>query len=116
MTDGILKVLVTAGLLVQLTALGLGFTSLGWRWPLIAGGSAVAAGCLVVVALETRSMDALSGAFTACCLGVLASAAWHAFSPAPAAAYLYRTWFVIELLFMLLAGWFAFFFKMTRLW
>jgi hypothetical protein len=36
MNDSTIKVLVSVGLLLQAAAVALGFTSAGWRWPLVA--------------------------------------------------------------------------------
>jgi hypothetical protein len=115
MTDGLMKALLVAAMAALSTGLGLGFTSLGWRWPLIAAGSAVAAGTLLLIAIETRSADTFVRTVIGAAVAVLALAAWHGLSPAPAAVWLYRVAFAVEFLFMLAATIFAFTFKMNRL-
>ena len=103
--DSQVKALVVAGLLVQAGAVGLGFTSLGWRGPLIAAAVAVALGAMVL----TRKTWGFAAA-------VILVAGWHGMSDAPAAAWALRIVFTLEALVQLALLIFLLTFRMTRLW
>ena len=103
--DGEVKALLIGGLLVQAAAIGLGFTSLGWRWPLVAAAVAVALGAL---ALARRTW-----AFVAAAILI---AGWHGMSDAPTAAWALRIVFALEALAQLAFLMFMLTFRMKRLW
>ena len=105
MGDREIKILAIAGLLVQAAAVGLGFTALGWRWPLIAAAVAVALGML----LPTRRTWWIAAI-------AVPIAAWHGMSDAPAAAWALRIVFTLEGLLQLAVLVFLLTFRMTRLW
>src|SRR4051812_39179626 len=111
MNDDSVKILVTAGLLVQIAAIGLGFSAVGWRWPITGATAIVALGILAVMLGWERPNDALSRAVFAAALLALAAAAGHAASPSPAAAWIARGAFGIEALFQILIALFLIFFK-----
>ncbi|HEX7898892.1 MAG TPA: hypothetical protein VF950_14105 [Planctomycetota bacterium] len=101
--DRDVKILVIVGLIVQAAAIGLGFTALGWRWPLIAAAVAVALGALL---LSRRAwwIPAI----------VIPIAAWHGMSDA--AAWPLRIVFTLEALLQAAVLIFLLTFRMTRLW
>ena len=95
MTDNTFKALILAGVLLQLTAVGLGFTSLGWRTPLIAAAAALALGA-VGVWLGTGADPHPLGVGTALWAAVvLALGAWHGLSDGRLAAWSFRVAFVL---------------------
>ena len=103
--DRDIKILVIVGLIAQAAAIGLGFTALGWRWPLIAAAVAVALGAL---ALSRRAWWIAAIA--------IPIAAWHGMSDAPAAAWALRIVFGLEALAQLALLVFLLTFRMKRLW
>ena len=103
--DNQVKALVAAGLLVQAGAVGLWFTALGWRWPLIAAAVAVALGA----SLLTRKTWGFAAA-------AILVAGWHGMSDAPAAAWALRIVFALEALAQLALAIFLMTFRLTRLW
>jgi hypothetical protein len=103
--DRDVKLLLTAGLLVQALAIGAGFTALGWRWPLLGAAVAVALG----MAVATRKAWIFAGA-------VLLISAGHGISDAPAFAWALRIFFGLEALAMLALAVFMLTFRMNRLW
>ena len=116
MNDATIKALVSVGLLVQAAAVALGFTSVGWRWPLAAATAAVALGILAVRFIDLPTVDGLGLAVIAFSLAALGAAAWHAASLSPAAAWMTRILFGVEALGLLLLLAFLLFFRMNRLW
>jgi hypothetical protein len=115
MNDDSIKILVTTGLLVQAAAIGLGFSSVGWRWPVAGATAIVALGILTVMLGWEPPDDPLKRTVFAAALLALAAAVGHAASPAPAAAWIARAAFGVEALFQILIALFMFFFKMDRL-
>ena len=116
MNDATIKVLVSVGLLVQAAAVALGFTTVGWRWPLAAATAAVALGILAVRFIDSPAVDGLGLAVIAFSLAALGAAAWHAASTSPVAAWMTRILFGAEALGLLAILLFLLLFRMNRLW
>jgi hypothetical protein len=116
MNDSTIKVLVSVGLLLQAAAIALGFTSIGWRWPLSAATAAVALGILAVRFIDSPSVDGLGLAVISFSVAALGAAAWHAASTSPAAAWMARILFGVEALLLLAILLFLLLFRMNRLW
>lgn len=116
MNDATIKILVSVGLLVQATAVALGFTTVGWRWPLAAATAAVGLGILAVRLIDSPKVDGLGLAVIAFSLAALGAAAWHAASPSPVAAWMTRILFGAEALGLILLLAFLLLFRMNRLW
>jgi hypothetical protein len=116
MNDSTIKILVSVGLLLQAAAVALGFTSVGWRWPLIAATAAVALGILAVRFIDSPTVDGLGLAVIAFSVAALGAAAWHGASPSPAAAWTARILFGVEALGQLAILLFLLLFRMDRLW
>jgi len=115
-SDSTIKALVSVGLLVQAVAVALGFTAMGWRWPLAAATAAVALGILAVRLIDSPAVDGLGLAVIAFSVAALGAASWHAASPSPVAAWMTRILFGAEALGLLLLLAFLLFFRMNRLW
>jgi len=116
MTDSTIKALVAAGLLLQAAALALGFTSLGWRWPLVAVTALIAAGILALSATPVASSDSFERTLMGFSLAAIGAAVWHAASASPAAAWTLRTAFGLEALILTALLAFLLLFRLTRLW
>src|SRR3954471_1667167 len=116
MNDSTIKVLVSVGLLLQAAGVALGFSALGWRWPLVAATAAVALGILAVRFIDSPTVDGLGLAVIAFSLAALGAAAWHGASPSPVAAWMARLFFGAEALGQLLLLAFLLFFRLNRLW
>ena len=112
MSDRSVKALLIAGLLAQAAAVGLGFTSLGWRWPLAAASAGIAVG----IAIAARRGDALGFALTGFAALAFAVSVWYAVSPAPVASWLLWFVFALEALGQGLLLLFLLTFRMKRLW
>ncbi len=116
MNDSTIKALVGAGLLLQAAAVALGFTSLGWRWPLVAATALIALGMLAVRAMESSAVDPPGMILIGFSIGALGAAAWHAASLSPAAAWTLRAAFGLEALALLALLAFLLLFRLNRLW
>lgn len=116
MTDNILRVLISIGVLLQAGALGLGFTRLGWRMPMIVAGVALALGAVGVWLYEGAKIHAIGVGVAVWAVVLSALAAWHGLSDGAAAAWSYRAAFGLQCLAAGLVFWFAFFFRLNRLW
>lgn len=114
--DREIKVLTWTGLALQATAFGLGFTSLGWRWPIASAVIAVAAGVAGVIFYDGGKIDGAELVVLLVSLGMMAAGIWHAASAAPTAAWAARIAFGAEFLFLCLVAAFFAFFKLNRLW
>ena len=116
MNDSTIKALVIVGLLLQAAAVALGFTSVGWRWPLAAATAAVALGILAVRFIDSPTVDGLGLALIAFSVAALGAAAWHGVTPSPVAAWMARILFGVEALGQLAILLFLLLFRMDRLW
>jgi hypothetical protein len=116
MNDSTIKVLVSVGLLLQAAAVALGFTSAGWRWPLVAATAAVALGILAVRFIDSPTVDGLGLAVIGFSVAALGASAWHGASLSPVAAWMARFLFGVEALGQLLLLAFLLFFRLNRLW
>lgn len=116
MTDLTVKLLVGAGLAVQGVAIALGFTSLGWRWPISGATAAVGLGILVIQAAAAPPRDSLGRGLAVFAALALASAASHAASASPIAAWAARIFFGIEMLGLFALLVFLLTFRLKRLW
>jgi len=76
----------------------------------------VALGILAVRLIDSPTVDGLGLAVIAFAVVALGSAAWHAASLSPIAAWMTRILFGAEALGLLLLLAFLLFFRMTRLW
>ncbi|HUR37999.1 MAG TPA: hypothetical protein VM222_00815 [Planctomycetota bacterium] len=116
MNDSAIKALVSVALLLQAAAVALGFTSVGWRWPVAAATAAVGLGILAVRVIDSPTVDGLGLAVIAFSVAALGAAAWHAASPSPVAAGMARILFGLEALGLLAILLFLLLFRMNRLW
>jgi hypothetical protein len=112
MTDRIITTLVVSGLVVQAAALAGGFTSLGWRWPMVAAGALVSLGSLVAAVADGGRPDGQVLGFCAFNLAVLCLAVGHAFSTHPGIAWPLRIGIGIQALGLALLLLFLLTFKM----
>jgi hypothetical protein len=114
-TDPIIKSLVVSGLLVQTTAVALGFTRVGWRWPSAAAGALVSLGFLFVLFADGGKFDGLEYGMLALSVLTLALAAGRALSTHPAiAAFLWGA-MAIQAVIMIFLTLVLFFLKMNKL-
>ena len=111
-----MKGLVALGLLVQLGALAAGFTSLGWRWPLVAVTAAGAILLLLLAGVKEGRAEGLNAFVVILTLVSLAAAGGHAASAAPAAAWALRIVFGLHVLLMSALLVFLLTFRLNRLW
>lgn len=116
MNDSTIKALAAAGLLLQAAAVGLGFTSAGWRWPIAAATAAVALGVLGVQLADAPPRDTVGRGIALFAVAAIAAAAWHAASVSASAAWTARIFFGLEALGQILIVLFFLFFRMNRLW
>ena len=116
MGDREIKFLTASGLALQAIAIGLGFTSLGWRWPVASATIAVAAGIAGVILLDGGKIDGVQLVVFVSTLAALAAGVWHAASAAPAAAWTARIAFGLETVLLLFVASIFLFFKLDRLW
>ena len=116
MADREIKVLITVGVGLQVAAVALGFTTLGWRGPLVAAGAALALGILAVWAHEGAKRKAFHLSVVAACLAVLVLATWHGFTDSPVAAWCYRVAFGLQAVAAILFMAFCCLFRLNRLW
>ena len=115
MTDRMVLTLLVSGLIVQGAAVGIGFTSLGWRWPLIGAGVLVSLGCILGVVLDGGRMDGPAVGVLAFSALVLGLAAGHGFSTHPVLVWSLRIGVGVQALGMALLLAFLLTFKMSRL-
>jgi hypothetical protein len=107
--------LLVSGLLVQAAAVGMGFTSVGWRWPIVGAAVLVSLGTLFVVFVDSGRIDGLKSGVIGFSVGVLAlalarSLSTHSsFAAFLAGAVAFQAIVMISLLLV------VFFFKMNRL-
>lgn len=116
MTDTLFRALISTGVLLQVAAVALGFTRLGWRVPLIVAGVALALGAVAVWLSEGARPHAIGIGTAAWAVVLSALAAWHGLSESPVAAWTYRGAFGLQVLAAGFVFWFAFFFRLNRLW
>ncbi len=100
MTDRLVWTFLISGLLIQAAALGTGFTSVGWRWPLVGAGVLVSLGSLLAAFLDGGKLDGQVLAFIGFSVLVLGLAIAHAFSTHPALAWSLRIGMILQALGM----------------
>ena len=76
--------MVVSGLLVQATAIALGFTRVGWRWPSVAAGVLVSLGFLFVLIADGGKFDTWEYSLLALSVLTLGLAVGRALSTHPA--------------------------------
>jgi hypothetical protein len=107
--------LVFSGLGVQAAALVLGFTRVGWRWPMVGAGTLVSLGFLLTIWLDGGRLEGLPLAVVLFSILVLGLAGGHAASAHPAVAWPLRAGIIVQALLLLLLVAFFLFFQMDRL-
>src|SRR5262245_56460341 len=112
MTDRLVWTLLISGLLIQAAALGVGFTSLGWRWSLVGAGVLVSLGSLLAAFLDGGKLDGAVIAYIGFNVVVLGLAVGHALSVHPALVWALRIGILIQALGMGLLALFLATFKM----
>ena len=114
--DREIKFLTWAGLAIQAIAFGLGFTALGWRWPIASATIAVAAGIAGVIVYDGVKFEGVKFGVLLASFAMLAAGIFHAASSMPAAAWAARISFGVEFLLLVVVALFFVLFKMDRLW
>ena len=107
--------MLVSGLLVQATAIVLGFTRVGWRWPSVAAGLLVSLGFLFVLFADNGKFDGMKYGMLAFTLLTLALAGGRALSTHPAiAAFLWGA-MALQAVVMIFLTLIMFFLKMNKL-
>jgi hypothetical protein len=96
MTDRLVWTFLISGLVLQAAALGIGFTSVGWRWPLVGAGLLVSLGSLLAAFLDGGKPDGPGLTFIGFSVLVMGLAVGHAFSLHPALAWSLRIGIAIQ--------------------
>jgi hypothetical protein len=112
MNDRTVWTLLISGLVIQAAALGVGFTSLGWRWALVGAGLLVSLGSLIAAFLDGGKPDGALLVYVGFNVLVLGLAVAHAFSTHPALVWSLRIGVGIQALGMILLALFLATFKM----
>ena len=112
MTDRLVWTLLISGLLIQAAALGIGFSSVGWRWPFVGAGVLVSLGSLLAAFLDGGKPDGALLAYVGFNVLVLGLALGQAFSTHPALVWSLRIGVGIQALGMVLLALFLATFKM----
>jgi len=100
MTDRLVWTFLISGLVIQAAALGIGFSSVGWRWPLVGAGVLVSLGSLLAAFLDGGKLDGQVLAYIGFNVLVLGLAVGHALSAHPAIAWSLRIGIIIQALGM----------------
>jgi hypothetical protein len=96
-------------------AVGLGFTSIGWRWPIVVAAALVSLGSVFVVFADGGTLDGTQYALIGFSGLVLALAVGHALSMHPAIAWSLRVGVGLQALGMGLLLAVLLLFRMNRL-
>jgi hypothetical protein len=107
--------LVFSGLLVQATAVGIGFTSGGWRWPIVGAGAAVSLGFLFVLFADGGKFGRVECGMLGLSVLTLALALAHGWSTHPAIVAFLAGGMALQAVIMILLLLFMLFFRMKRL-
>jgi hypothetical protein len=107
--------LLVAGLLVQTSAIALGFTRVGWRWPSVAAGVLVSLGFLFVLFADGGKFDGLEYGMLALSVLTLGLAVGRALSTHPAIAPFLWGLMALQAVVMIFLTLVMFFLKMNKL-